>query len=247
MSSAERPPHGEDEQRGRTPPRTLPTTDGLWNKRASASNFQAMDAENRRRFVLYGISNPYFDSICDGRLRSVVLGSSLPESPDGGRHAERTPPPLTISRAKEMLDRIRPVEKRLRRLAKECLSAALEVDIIMMPGEDQLERDPPTTLGGDDYEPVSSGWGNPPEKYDALTLDDKRTLRFIAGNMNAFVIEINKTRDLLEQKNKKKTIERRVFEKKIEDLQIRFLALKNAWLFRSKDAICYGKRKLDAA
>ena len=117
----------------------------------------------------------------------------------------------------------------------------------MMPGEDQLERDPPTTLGGDDYEPVSSGWGNPPEKYDALTLDDKQTLRFIAGNMNAFVIEINKTRDLLEQKNKKKTIERRVFEKKIEDLQIRFLALKNAWLFGSKDAIAYRKRKSDAA
>ena len=225
----------------------------LWNKRALASAFQAMDPERRRRFVLYGISNPYFDSICDGRLRSVVLGSFL-ESPSGRLAAG---PPITIPRAMEMLDRIRPEENRLRQLAKDCLSAALGVEIIMMPGENQVELEPP--LDPDNFSrqrvqkervPVSSGRGFPPEEYDALPLMDKQALRFIAGNMNTFVIEIDKARNLLEQMQVfagLETIERREFKKEIEELQIRFLALKNDWLFQSKDAVRYKKRKFDAA
>ena len=226
----------------------------MWNKRASASAFQAMDPERRRRFVLYGVSNPYFDSICDGRLRSVVLGSFL-ESPSGRLAAG---PPITIPRAMEMLDRIRPEENRLRLLAKDCLGAALGVEIITMPGEDQVELEPP--VNPDDFAqkrrvqkepvPVSSGRGNPPEKYDALPLRDKQALRFIAGNMNAFVSEIDKTRNLLEQMQVfagLETTERREFKKEIEELQIRFLDLKNDWLFKSKDATRYKKRKFDAA
>ena len=55
----------------------------------------------------------------------------------------------------------------------------------MMPGEDQVELEPP--VNPDDFAqkrrvqkepvPVSSGRGNPPEKYDALPLRDLQPAR----------------------------------------------------------------------
>ena len=236
----------------------------FWNPLTDLRDWQLMSRDEKKRHMVYGITDSYFQAV-PLLARSAALGGNLRQPILRGREKYH---PYTVDEARSIVNRIRRMETQQRLLAKEKLALLMALDeIVCMPGEDQAvncslqgnylstERLP---TGRSSSEPgTTKGSAMPEDQYDNLSMVHKQALRFIAAFMNRITHALDTLEAMIDSKAQStdsdsttnseglSSVPNVWFRQRLEELNNNFFSVRGEWLNMTKQGTCFIKRPSD--